>query len=458
MNLTKNEKTRTILEFTGFLLTAILALSCAAGPNVYRGIDLAVGNDDFETAIETVVSGQEAKNPIYSEKNSIMLFLDKGLLEYYAGNYSNSSQDLQEAERLIQEAYTKSITEGFFSYILNDNTKEYPGEDFEDIYINIFNALNYYKRGSIEGALVEIRKLSMSSGKLDMLGRKYDYKDPNTGASLDETVQKETGVSQLPSKKPVEFSNSALARYLAALFFLADGNTDSARIEFEQLQKAFLSNSNVYKNPVPQAVEEAQNVPKGKARLNVIGFTGLSPIKEEEQIVYYFPFFQHPILHKAVFKLPKLVKRPSRINRIEVVIDDGEKFELELLEDMGTVIEKTFAVRYANIMLKTYIRTLIKYAAADVLAVVTADKAGELAGLAVAIAAKTGLEATESADTRMSRYLPDKAYIGGINLDPGTYNVTVNFYSGGRIISQIERVGVVVREKGLNLIDAVSLK
>jgi hypothetical protein len=440
------------------LLSALMAFSCASSPDVYKDIDFAVGNDDFEEAIAAVVAGQESNKPIYSEKNAIMLFLDKGLLEHYARNYANSSRDLQEAERLIEEAYTKSITANFASYIANDNTKDYPGEDFEDIYLNVFNALNYYNRGNIEGALVEIRKLSMSSGKLDMLARRYDYRDPNTGASLNETVIRETGVNEIPQGKPVNFSNSALARYLAALFYLSTGNTDSARIEFDQLQSAFETNRYIYQHPVPMAVEEAQAVPEGKARLNIISFTGLSPVKVEETIRHYFPFFQHPVLHIANFKMPKLVERPSVISRIEVIVDESHRFDLELLENMGAVIEETFAVRYSNILLKTYIRTILKYVAADIAAMETAKQSGELAGTLVALAAKMALEATESADIRMSRYLPNKAHIGGVNLDPGTYNVTVNFYSGRTIISRIERSNVVVMEGDINLIDVVCLK
>jgi hypothetical protein len=61
--------------------------------------------------------------------------LDKGLLEHYVGNYRDSSQDLENAERLIQDTFTKSVTAGIASYIANDNTKEYPGEDYEDIYL-----------------------------------------------------------------------------------------------------------------------------------------------------------------------------------------------------------------------------------------------------------------------------------------------------------------------------------
>ncbi|MDR2952637.1 MAG: hypothetical protein LBU82_05290 [Treponema sp.] len=444
---------------TIFLTFSIFQLiSCASGPNTYKEIDKATDDGNFMAAVDAIAKRQESVNVIYPEKNSIMLFLDKGMLELYAGNYAASSADLQEAERLIEEAYTKSITAGFLSYILNDNIKDYPGEDFEDIYINIFNALNYYNKGDIEGALVEIRKLSSANGKLDMLAKKYEYKDPYSGLSLEELAQKEAKGAQLPKGKKTEFNNSALAHYLSALFYLAEGETDSARIEFEQLQRAFLTNKAVYQNPIPKTVEQIRDIPQGKAALNIICFSGLSPIKEEEQVDYFFPLFHNPMLYTASFKLPKMVQRPSIIDRIEVVIDEENKCNLELLEDINNVVKETFTVRYANTAAKIYIRTLIKYVAVDIMAGEVEKSNGRLAAQAVAFAAKEAFEATENADTRMSRYLPGKAHIGGIILEPGTYNVTVNFYSGNAVVSKTEFNNFTVREKGLNLIDAVSLK
>jgi len=457
MTVKKNGKIKTAVKISGAFLLALMALSCATSAPAFMEIDLAVGQADYTAAVEAVERGQRRRNAVYSERNAIMLFLDKGLLEHYAGNYAESSNDLQNAERLIEEAYTKSITESFFSYIINDNIKEYPGEDFEDIYINVFNALNYYNRGDMEGALVEIRKLSMSSGKLDMLSRKYDYTDPRTGAGLNEMVQRETGVGELPQRRQVNFSNSALARFLGALFYLGEGQIDEARIEFDQLAAAF-TNRNIYRTAIPQAIEQARYVPEGSARLNIISFTGLSPIKREEQVTYYLPFFRHPVLRFAVFKLPAIVRRPSVINRIEVVIEDGGKFYLELLEDIGAVIEETFAARYSNILIKTYIRTLLKYAAADIAAMETVKSQGELAGLLTAIAARTAMDLSERADTRMSRYLPDKAYIGGINLDPGVYSVIINYYSGNNIITSAEYRDVIVNQNALNLLESVNLR
>jgi hypothetical protein len=314
----------------------------------------------------------------------------------------------------------------------------------------VFNALNYYHNGSLEGAMVEVRKLTLPSGKLDMLGRKYEKAEEKAKEQL-------KGNQAAPSGKPVNFSNSALARYLSILFYLADGNTDGARIESAGLQAAFSANPNIYSYPIPGCLEDTQNVPNGTARLNVVAFTGLSPIKEEQIIRQPFIFFQNAALTMAQFRLPVLAKRPSGIDRVEVIAGD-DVFYLELLEDMGAVMEETFWARYNNIFLKTYIRTIIKYTAADIAATEIGRKSGDAAASLSAIAAKLAIDKSERADIRMSRYLPDKAYIGGINLEPGIYNVKVNFYQGGSILASVEYNDVSLNEKGLNLIEAISLK
>ena len=433
-----------------------LFFSCATKPVLYRETEAAVYTADFTAALEALVRGQSGRNPVYPPGNAISLYLDKGLLEHYAGNYAASSSDLQFAERLMEEAYTKSITGNFFSYIINDNTKEYPGEDFENIYLSVFNALNYYKTGSLEGALVEIRKLSATGGKLDMLSRKYEYADPH-GNKIGDILHRETGIHDLPQTLSVNFSNSALARFLGALFYQGIGNTDAANLEFAQVYRAFGTNRNIYRHSFPASVEQARNVPSDKARLNIITFTGLSPVKKETVVNHFLPF-RHPVLRIGFFKLPALERRNSIITRIEVVVNGTDKFDLELLEDMGVVIEETFKARYSNILLKTYIRTILKYAAADISAAETARQRGEGAAFLVALAARTAMDASESADIRMSRYFPRRAYIGGINLDPGTYSVIINYYHGSEIINRDEYNNVVVSRTGLNLLESINLR
>jgi len=434
----------------------LLFSSATKDPGLYKNIDAAVSKNDFKKAVEVLKAGQNGKKPIYPEANAVSLYLDKGLLEHFAGNYDNSAKDLIEAERLIQEAFTKSVTAEMASYIANDNTKEYPGEDYEDIYLSIFNALNFYNKGNTEEALVEVRKLTLSSGKLDMLSRKYEAATKSAGDYLMNGLNK-IGLKlkpELPQGDPVNFSNSALARYLSVLFYLDDNNPDSARIESEQIKAAFAANPKLYSNSIPKSVDNILNVPAGKARLNVIGFTGLSPVKEEKVYESIVPL--DPPFNNIKLKLPVLKERSSAKRRIEVEVRGQGKFELELLEDMTAVTKETYNARFANMFFKTYIRSLLKNAAGAV-AAQAGSKAGGTAGAVLSVGAKIGgkvaADASESADIRMGRYFPDKAYVGSIDLDPGTYTVIVNF---GGYTKEFKDVNV--KAGKINLIEAVSLQ
>jgi hypothetical protein len=80
------------------------------------------------------------------------------------------------------------------------------------------------------------------------------------------------------------------------------------------------------------------------------------------------------------------------------------------------------------------------------------------AGLMVAVGARVAADASERADTRMSRYLPDKAYIGGINLDPGTYSVIIKYCFGNKELYREEFPNVMVKSGRLNLLQSVKLK
>jgi uncharacterized protein len=453
-----------------FPALVLLFISCATASGAYENIDNAVYENDFERGIAEIIIGQEKKKPIYPEKNAVSLFLDKGLLEHYAGNYSSSSRDLENAERLIQEAFTKSIAAGITSYIANDNTKEYPGEDYEDIYLNVFNALNYYHNNNTEEAMVEIRKITMPNGKLDLLSTKYEEGGKFATDHMLETLHNIgfTDTPELPTGEPVLFSDSALARYLSALFYQGQGKTDDARIEFDRLNSAFTDNPKIYYHPFPESAEDAQNIPPEKTRLNVIAFIGLSPIKEEKVFYQYFPFFKNQALRYAQFKLPVLVKRPSVIDRIQVKISGQKSFDLELIEDMGAVARETYSARFANMFYKTYIRTIIKYATADAGATRAASRydkeneeekeSGLFISLLTSIAGKLAADSSEAADIRMGRYFPDKAYIGGINLDPGIYSVSVVFYNQGNVVATDDYPELYVRANTLNLIEAASLK
>ena len=121
----------------------MLTRTCASSAGVYAKMDAGVQAGSYDHAL-TVLDKEKgtARKTIYSSKNEILLYLDRGMIKHYAGMYDESSRDLEMAEQLIEEAFTKSISQEIGSYLLNDNVKDYSGEDYEDLYINVFNSLN----------------------------------------------------------------------------------------------------------------------------------------------------------------------------------------------------------------------------------------------------------------------------------------------------------------------------
>ncbi|GHV53286.1 hypothetical protein AGMMS49579_11780 [Spirochaetia bacterium] len=429
-----------------FFLVLIMLSSCAAAP--FSRVDGPLGSGDYAGSAALV---EKHKKALYRSQDQVLYYLDKGLLTHYAGQYQDSSKLLEDGERAIEAAFTKSVSMEIGSYLVNDTVKEYDGEDYEDIYLNVFNALNYYHRGDIDEAMVEIRRMN---NKIRFLASRYGIITSN----LQKKALEESAKIPPDPNGGVRFSDSALARYLGLLFYRSTGRYDDARIDRDQLKIAFANAPDVYTHPLPSSINGELEIPEEKARLNVLAFGGLSPVKQEETL-------RIPISSSNYVKiaLPVLIARSSRIKSVELVIDQGPAFELELLEDIEKVSRETFKAKQDVIYLKTMIRATMKGVTSSALD--TAASSGDLDGTTSIILSLLSLgnkifaEASEQADLRISRYFPGKAYIGGINLDPGTYSFTVNYRdASGRSLASFRQENIMIYKDRLNLLEAVCLK
>jgi hypothetical protein len=435
-----------------YCVCLLVICACATTNEAYRGIDESVRRGAFADALQFIKKNHAA---VYPRKNKVLLHLDKGFLEHYAGDYAASSKDLEEAEIFIEKYYAKSITQSAASFITNDNTKDYAGEEYENIYLNIFNALNYYHQGKIEDAVVEVRRVNE---KLEQLEAKY-------AKAIAKAKEANKYGRSVKSDTKVNFNNSALARYLGTLLYHADGRYDDAHIEFAAIADAFKTAPNVYPFPCADAFKAHGEpgyetgpelaIPKDKARLNVIAFSGLGPYKEEESTIIPLPL--PPPNNIARISLPRLVNRPSSATRVSVSIKSdvsGEKaaFTLDLLEDMGLVAAETFKANYSLVAAKSTMRSIGKQILGAGLAGVAEDSGGSALGLLVGIAATIANVATEEADIRAARYLPRYAFAGGVNVQPGKYTVTITFSSG-----QTQETSILAEAGKLNLVESFCL-
>jgi hypothetical protein len=110
----------------------------------------------------------------------------------------------------------------------------------------------------------------------------------------------------------IEFSHSALADYLGMLYSRRLGATADLSYFHGQVTSAFSSQPHLYPFSVPSRVDEELSVPSGKARVNVIAFSGLEPYKQE--VSQYLPVSRSGWMKIA---LPEMEGRQSMSSRVE---------------------------------------------------------------------------------------------------------------------------------------------
>ncbi len=431
-----------------FAAACVATLASCASVEHHKGPDASFGAGDYQAALKQT-RAQKGKG--YRDKDAVLFNLDVGMLSHYAGDFAESSKRLGEAERGIEAAFTRSVTQEVSSYLVNDSTREYAGEDYEDIYLNVFNSLNYYRAGSLDGALVEIRRID---NKLKHLSSKYGVATTNAQRAA---LEKNRNVPYDADAHSAKFANSALARYLGMLFYRADGLYDDARIDRDQIKLAFANHKHVYGFPVPSSLDEELSVPRGMGRINVIGFSGKGPLKTEKVDRIFLKGDKW-----VKIALPVMTKRPSAVARVDVILDDGRRFDLEVIEDLAAVATETFKAKAGFIYFKTIIRSIAKTTTSMALEKSSKKTKNSdnalLLGL-LSLGTQIYAEASEQADLRISRYFPGKAHVGGFTVEPGTYSFTVRYFNGAnRLIESVRFESVEVRPDRLSLSEAVCVK
>ncbi len=463
---------RTISLQAAIVVASVILSSCMTTRNLqFVEIDEAARSGDYGTAVSVL---EENSDSLYGNRDGVLYYLDSGMLHLYNRDYATSIQRFEEAERLIEEYYTRSVSQAAASFLLNDNQIDYAGEDFEDIYLNVFKALAFLEQGNQSAAFVEVRRIN---DKLNFLEDKYQGLAARYNEAEDSAVDIEVGESR--------FYNSALGRYLSLLMYRGQGDFDGARIDWQYIQEAFARQGNIYHfpNPLDASVIE----PTEQGRLSVLSLIGEAPLKRAEtlyvvtfdnrvEIIYagegdagilipeQYTSFYYPGVeggYRFKFQLPRMEARGSDVDRIRVVADDMPIGELQLLEDMERVAMDTFQIKKPIIFLKTVTRTIVKGIVAQkgkeqmqAAGESSGSALGLAAGLIGSIATDVAVDASEQADVRVSRYFPAYTYVGEWELDPGTYEISVEYFGRDGLL-WVEEIGPVeVGAQGLNLVSS----
>jgi hypothetical protein len=382
-----------------------------------------------------------SKNEVYKSKDGVLLNLERGTANHFAGKYDSSNVFFSDAENQIDDLFTKSITRGMQSILANDNTLAYDGEDYEGIYLNIFKSLNYIHLNDLDAALVESRRISHKLGQLNA-----KYKGLAEALSKADT----TGRADWKSGK-TNVQNSALGHYLSAVLYAKTNNPDDARIAHENLLKAFRDQPGVYQFEQPEQDELNKITKPHTYNVLVTGFAGRAPYKRQNDVRL---FLNDPVMYLK-FSLPSLRLYPSQVKYVKFQVADTLSKPVPLIEEMDVVAKEVYKVKEPIIYARAFVRSFLKAAGTRTVSNKAEKKSNFLGGLAEVLGI-VGQEVSEKADLRGWQTMPGKAHATVLELPPGSHEIAVNYYSkDGKLLFSDERTLNIEPNKKLQLIESL---
>lgn len=440
----------------------ILLCSCSSLHTNYEFYEPVISdlkNADYQQA-ENKIWEAEQKGE-YETKDSLLLLMDKAIISHYNGKYSESNKWFDKAEMLIEELYTKSVSQAAFSYILNDNIVDYSGEVYENLYINIFKALNFINLKDFNSAYVEVNRIN----------NKLKYYKTMFSEMTDSFNQDSENKLKMDAKE-FEYLNNVLANYISFLIFRAEGEYDNSRISYNQMLDAWNTYTDVYNFEAPSVFDSTGY---DSTYLNILSFTGTAPQKKavgarittfDDALVISDPsnFYIQPIFFPGIkyglnfkFSFPEMIESGTGVNKIILKIDGKETAELNLLENMNSVAIKTFEVNKNMIFFKTIVRAVAKGIAAGAIGNELQKNSDSFLGDIFKALTNVAFDITENADLRSWRTMPGYCFTGEVKIDPGKYNIEILYLDYFGNIIQKDNLEDYQIKKGLNLIESICL-
>lgn len=348
---------------------------------------------------------------------------DLAMMKHYQKDYDGSLALLNATNEKMKDSVTKSITKGFAAAVANENAAEYAGTPYEYIYINLFNALNYYGKGDVEGAGVEVRQLNDKQKEYlvkygEWVTASDDEEEAEGGDEKAGAAYKmlQINPTEFNGKRPAKptsadvFRDSAAARYLSMLFYMMDKDADNAALDARTL------------NAINGSFDTASelNIASGKGRLDVLAFANLIGRRGESRKIFgpigpifidgttkdgkptrmaippfdlEFAYPVYPAPTEAQIKeeildryagwvfaedkannIPATVLKPGKteavpqapqaVTAIKVVLASGEEKTLPLLEDFSYAVQQDVNTKARKAYNRSIPRSIVKKAAA----------------------------------------------------------------------------------------------
>ena len=414
---------------------------------------------DFQQADAAVRQAEKE----YGTKSLVLYGMDRGMTLQLAGDYQQSNLVLERSEEEVDRLYTRTVRTETAAFLTSDTTLPYEGDPYEQVMINVLKALNYAMSGEWQDALVEARRLDHRLNVLsDRVKDKGAYREDGYARYLTGILYESTGDINnafIAYRKAYETYESTRAWSKTGLpvqlkrDLLRTADALHLSQELIDYQRAFPDVSWL-------SIQEQQQL----AQVVLISYNGRAPRKEDQflDLPISLDALQLVLLNRGIAQsnryqnraadsilyglngrvvrvaLPRLVPQKTQVPVDTLtLVSDGEArvtARTELVQNVTALADKALSERMAGITVKALARAALKFSLAEGATRGAQQAAGKDAapwvGLAVGLLTKGLAVASEEADKRSWRTLPDEIHLARLWVPAGQYHVQSPIFAG----------------------------
>lgn len=373
-----------------------------------------------------------------SAADRVLFLMNTGMLERMCGDYGASTRTLESAKGQIERLRALSIREQALSVTVNDATKSFIGEDYEQVMVNNFLALNYLEQGQLDAARVEALQVDvLLREKQQRTSKSNPYQEDAFARYLSGIVYEDEGEwsdAMIAYRKAYEAYNRQVKTFGVAmpdtlkhdLIRLADrmGIADEAKGYREEFK-------------IDQTLSEAELLERGE--IIFIVNAGLAPLKRERAVTAPNPATGR-IIRVAV---PEYRPRAHPFAYARVTADTASA-RTSRVENVEGIAMKTLDSEMAGITARAIARAIAKdtFASAASASGGNNNSSGALLGLAVNLAGVF----TERADTRSWFTLPGEIHLARLALPPGDYTLKIELHGKDERVLDTKEIKIALRK------------
>ncbi len=422
--------------------TCILALNgCATYSNSFTKVEHELEKQQYDDALKTIDKQSKDK------KDHVLYLLNKGMVLRMKRDFVASNESLEAAKHEMESLYAASVSQNALSFVINDATVSYAGDDYEQVLVHLYMALNYLELGQPYEARVEAQQIDIKLREIE---------------------------EKIPGSK---FTEDALSEYLSGLIYDELGEWSDAMISYRKAYEAYKKYQVNFSVPMPPMLKfdlvrlakregltdelsryekefgiapaqrnTADGAPEGE--LVFVLNSGLAPIKRERVIRTFAPppstivsarrraeYMEQPTPPVMVdIALPYYESRPNRVAGARISVS-GRQADTQLMENIDAIARASLNARMPAITARAIARAVAKGAIQE-----SVDRAGQnrddpAVQLIGSLLVRVATIATERADTRSWLTLPADVQMARLPLPPGTYDVNVELLgNNGQVI------------------------